>query len=585
MIELRLYRTALIPLLLAVLVAAFSLGGRARPLATTLAPDAFDGPTAFNDIGALARQYPDRRPGSAGDLALAAFMHDDFAAATGFTVSTVDRTADTVAGSRTVRDVIATRPGESNHSLVLVAHRDAARPGSLAELSGTAALLELVHVFSGRVTHRTLTLVSTSGGSGGAAGAAQLARALPGPVDAVIVLGDLAGAHTRRPQVIPWSDAANGTAPVRLRRTVEASLQAELARSPGGLAVSDQFARIALPLSTGEQGPLLAAGVPAVLVQGSGEVGPGAADAVSEPRMQALGRGVLRAVTALDSGPDIGAGPSRDLLIGSRTLGAWTIRLLTAALLLPALLCTVDLLARLRRRREPLGQWLVWVLGWAVPFALTGLFAVMLGRFELLSAAPRGPVSAVQLPIDGPGRAGLISTALVFGICWLARHGVLRSVGRPRGWAGAAGALSGLIGMLAVLVWLRNPFAAALLVAPLHLWLLATALDPPPRRWPGIAAVLAATLPAVALLALDASRLELGPLDAAWTTLLLAAGGHSGVLSIAAWSMSAGGLLAALAIVVQRARERPAEPEVTMRGPLSYAGPGSLGGTESALRR
>jgi hypothetical protein len=26
-------------------------------------------------------------------------------------------------------------------------------------------------------------------------------------------------------------------------------------------------------------------------------------------------------------------------------------------------------------------------------------------------------------------------------------------------------------------------------------------------------------------------------------------------------------------------------PEITIRGPLSYAGPGSLGGTESALRR
>jgi len=27
------------------------------------------------------------------------------------------------------------------------------------------------------------------------------------------------------------------------------------------------------------------------------------------------------------------------------------------------------------------------------------------------------------------------------------------------------------------------------------------------------------------------------------------------------------------------------EAEVTIRGPLTYAGPGSLGGTESALRR
>jgi hypothetical protein len=46
--------------------------------------------------------------------------------------------------------------------------------------------------------------------------------------------------------------------------------------------------------------------------------------------------------------------------------------------------------------------------------------------------------------------------------------------------------------------------------------------------------------------------------------------------------------LAAL-IAVMRARRRVAanvEPEpLRTRGPLTYAGPGSLGGTESALRR
>jgi hypothetical protein len=29
----------------------------------------------------------------------------------------------------------------------------------------------------------------------------------------------------------------------------------------------------------------------------------------------------------------------------------------------------------------------------------------------------------------------------------------------------------------------------------------------------------------------------------------------------------------------------PETPQITVRGPVSYAGPGSLGGTESALRR
>jgi len=54
-----------------------------------------------------------------------------------------------------------------------------------------------------------------------------------------------------------------------------------------------------------------------------------------------------------------------------------------------------------------------------------------------------------------------------------------------------------------------------------------------------------------------------------------------------------GGLLAALAgtarvIVARRriARDAPAAgDQFKTRGPLSYAGPGSLGGTESALRR
>jgi hypothetical protein len=36
---------------------------------------------------------------------------------------------------------------------------------------------------------------------------------------------------------------------------------------------------------------------------------------------------------------------------------------------------------------------------------------------------------------------------------------------------------------------------------------------------------------------------------------------------------------------VQRVAGKPGEPEFRTRGPLSYAGPGSLGGTESALKR
>jgi len=40
-----------------------------------------------------------------------------------------------------------------------------------------------------------------------------------------------------------------------------------------------------------------------------------------------------------------------------------------------------------------------------------------------------------------------------------------------------------------------------------------------------------------------------------------------------------------LAILYARGRRAPEDDEPRTRGPARYAGPGSLGGTESALRR
>jgi len=45
-------------------------------------------------------------------------------------------------------------------------------------------------------------------------------------------------------------------------------------------------------------------------------------------------------------------------------------------------------------------------------------------------------------------------------------------------------------------------------------------------------------------------------------------------------------VLSGAAVLVVLARQpRPEEMPVTVRGPITYAGPGSLGGTKSALRR
>jgi len=83
----------------------------------------------------------------------------------GFSVRSVRFTGQTIDGERSLTNVIAQRPGSTNATpIVILAHRDAAARGARAELSGTAALLELAHVFAGRETKRTIILVSSSGG-------------------------------------------------------------------------------------------------------------------------------------------------------------------------------------------------------------------------------------------------------------------------------------------------------------------------------------------------------------------------------------------------------------------------------------
>ena len=65
MLDPRIYRTGLVAVALAVIVLAFSLGDQQGPLTTTLAPDAFNGGHAYAAMTRIAKQFPNRRPGSA----------------------------------------------------------------------------------------------------------------------------------------------------------------------------------------------------------------------------------------------------------------------------------------------------------------------------------------------------------------------------------------------------------------------------------------------------------------------------------------------------------------------------------------
>jgi hypothetical protein len=163
----------------------------------------------------------------------------------------------------------------------------------------------------------------------------------------------------------------------------------------------------------------------------------------------------------------------------------------------------------------------------------------------------------------------------------------LSGVARTPEAPGTAGALLVVMVAVGLLAWFANPYSAALAVPALHAWLLVLAPGVRLRRAVALTLVVVGLLPFAGLVVADARSLGLGPLDAAWTGLLLVSGGHITVGTWVLWSLFAAGAAGVLAIALRPpAPADPATtPEVTVRGPLSYAGPGSLGGTESALRR
>jgi len=590
MLDPRIYRMGLLPVALAVMVLAFSLGDQPGGLSTNLPPDAYNPSNAYQLMNRLAATYPDRRPGSIGDQDVASYVARQLRGY-GFDTTTDAFEAPTADGQRTLENVVGVRAGLQSGSIVVVAHRDALTAPATASLSGTAVLLEMARVLAGRNQHHTIILASTSG-SVGAAGARELARNLPGPVDAVIVLGDLAGVSVREPVVVPWSDGQK-VAPPELRNTLGNALRIEMGLPAGSAGLGGQVVRLASPVTSSEQAPFNSVGEPAVLFSLASEQGPAAGAPVSRAQLNGTGRALLRTLTALDDGPALPA-PSSYMIWDDKIVPAWAVRLLILTLILPVLGATVDGLARARRRGQTVLGGVTWVLLAALPFALAAALVLGSGKAGWLGATPAGPLGTAGVALHAGGIAVMVVAGLVVvaGLTWL-WPGLTALIApgsrRFRPQVQDAGAAAGLLLVLCVVtlvIWVSNPFAAALLVPALHLWMWIVVPD---VRIPAPAAavlLLAGLAPPVLAVLYYAVVFGLGPVTGLWHWMLALGGGVLSPLWAIEWSIVAGCVVSVLSIGWHSLRRRqPEDDPITIRGPVTYAGPGSLGGTESALRR
>jgi hypothetical protein len=598
-IEPRIYRAAFLPALFALVLVAFSLESPPRALDQGPAADVlFEGAPARDRVRAIVGAAPDRRAGSSGDRETAERVETVFEQS-GFSTS-VDRFDE---DGHDLVNVVGKRAGESTKQVVVLAGRDSdSAPDAPGSAADTAALMEFARVFEGRALGRTLVLVSVDGAELGDAGARRWAEEVgrPKDVEAVIVISDLGASSSSGPLVVGWS---NGTtrAGLPLQRTFAESLRQEVGAASQREGTLAQFARLAFPIAPGGQGVLLDAGFDAIRLAGAGETGDGGGNQVDDidvERYGALGRAVLRMIGTIESSErELERGERTYLTMGGMQLPGWVLMLLAVALVFPALVTSIDALARARRRREPVAPWLVWIAASVLPFLIAILLVWLMSLVGLIDDAPPAPLDPRGVELDGAAIGAVVAATFTAALGWiLARTRVVRRRNLPDASApGAACAASLALSVLVLAVAVTNPFAALLLVPAVHLWMLATLTEVPARA--SFVMGFLGLLPLLCAAAYLMVHLQLGPPRALWYLLLLATGNQTGLLTTLAGCVLLGIAASVALILVARARAgfgaprrggrdaTPDEPRPSIFGPGGHAGPGMLGGTTGSSAR
>ena len=239
-----LYRLLAVIALVPVLVAALTVREPSLPPppAQPLAP--FDGSAAATTAAAmvtLPRQQNGRGPGSAGDLAAAAWVRSQLEQA-GY---------DPVE----CQPLDGFLPGRRPDVIAVFAHHDGLGTGVDDNAAAVGVMLELAKELQPLARERGLLFVSTDGGTSGGQGATYFAEHSPFArrISSAISLDSLAAKPGSPLRIVIRPDTVRGTSPT-LFRTARAVASRVTGRSPDVPGVLDQLSGLAVPYALGEQG-------------------------------------------------------------------------------------------------------------------------------------------------------------------------------------------------------------------------------------------------------------------------------------------------------------------------------------------
>jgi hypothetical protein len=541
MIDFNLYRVAFAPALVAVIVLAFSLEGVPEPIPSGLAPAVFESTGAVPIARQIAKDTPDRRPGSDGDEQAAEVVRKSFEDLSGGTVSEQTYDSSYAGDDVSLRNVLLTLPGTSPSTIAVVAARDSAiQPGAVSSAAATGVLIELARALSATDHTETIVLVSTDGGADGASGARTFLDdyADRDSIEATLVISQPGAADRSQPYLVT-SSAGDSSAPIQLAETAARDIETAVGKGPDRQGAFTQLARLAFPDGLGEQAVLIDGGMDAVAISSAGEnplpASRDGEDDVSSDSISEFGRAALSTVLALDaSSQQLDHGPDSYVRIGNNLVPGSSLALLALALLLPAGVAAIDALTRAARNGLSVVGSLIWVAAIAAPPLAALVFLYLLALVGLI---PR-PAFPFDPALFDLGRSETLAIAVLLGLAgagyWFL--GLLRP--RRRTTPEARTASAGLvIFVAALLAWLVNPFLALFAVLLAHCWIPVARFATGPGAAAAIVAV--ATVPLVAAALTSAGAIGLG----VWDIVVMIAGGQIGPFTCVALILGGAGTL------------------------------------------
>ena len=495
----------------------------------------------------LARDYPDRAPGSSGADGATRLVSDKLDLYG--LAATEDAWDETIPGLGRVRlrNLVTVVAGASPDAILFLSHRDnsGVGPGANDNASGTAALIELARGYGrlGTIAGRpkpqhTLIFLSSDGGAYGGFGAERFASASP--------LRDRSSPSSRstrsrapRGRGSRWQGLRHAHLHLRCCGRPTFGSRGSWGVSPARPGWLVQLADLGIPFGYGEQAPFLGRRISAIRISTADDARRAAAADVPErldsERFAQLGRAAETLLGSLDAGVGLARGTTGYVYLGERIVRGWAIELVLLTALVPFFVGVVDLVARSRRRglalraawrglRARFGLWL-WVALVVACGALAGVF-------------PRG--SAIPPPPDSPAipswhQPGVIVLGLLVLLGWVRTRRRLARVGAPSEDEALAGYVVALValGGVAVATALVSPYGLVFVLPSLYAWLWLPQLH---RRggWRRDAAYGIGLAGPVLALVVIATQLDLG-LDAPlyvtalmtqgfvpWTTVLIA---------------------------------------------------------------